>query len=117
MGGCFKNGFVFIVHDHGWIPTNGSLDCSLFYKDSLHFVELGNGKLAKLTLTAQNKQINFLCKNRNILCSDVSKQSVPATISFSFKEDDFPPLSLNLVTVVTKLLLEVSWFRLMLVDM
>ena len=28
---CFKNGFVFIVQDHGWNLTNGSLDCSLFY--------------------------------------------------------------------------------------
>ena len=45
--GCFKNCFVCIVHEHGWILTNETLDCSLFYKDSLHFVEQGNGKLAK----------------------------------------------------------------------
>ena len=32
-------------------------------------------------------------KSRNTLYSDVSKQSVTATISFSFKEDDFPPLN------------------------
>ena len=117
---CFKNCFVFMVHDHGWMLTNGPLDCSLFYKDSLHFVEQGKGKLAKSivsTLAAQNKQINCSCKNRNILYSDDSKQSLPRTISFSFKEDDFPPLSLNLVTVVTMLLLEVSRFRLMLEDM
>ena len=42
------------------------------------------------TLTAQNNQINFSFKNRNTY-SDVSKQSVPATISFSFKEDDVHP--------------------------
>ena len=42
-------------------------------------------------LTAQNNQINFSFKNCNTLYSDVSKQSVPATISFSFKEDFFPP--------------------------
>ena len=39
---CRKNGFVFIVQDHGWTLPNGSLDCSLFYKDSLPLVEQGN---------------------------------------------------------------------------
>ena len=93
---CHKNGFVFIVKDHGWTLLNGSLYCSLFYKDSLHLAEQGNVKLAKSivsTLTAQNNQINFSFKFRKTLYSDVSKQSVPATISFSFKEDDFPPLT------------------------
>ena len=55
---CHKNGFVFIVQDHGWALPNISLDCSLFYKDSLHLVEQGNVKLAKSIvskLTAQNK--------------------------------------------------------------
>ena len=93
---CHKNGFVFIVQDHGWTLSNGSLGCSLFNKDSLHLVEQENVKLAKSivsTLTAQNNQINFSFKKCNILYSDISKQSVPATISFSFKEDDFPPLT------------------------
>ena len=93
---CHKNGFVFIVQDHGWTLSNGSLDCSLFYKDSLDLVEQGNVELAKSivsTLTAQNNQINFSFKICNTLYSDVSKQSVPATISFSFKEDDFPPFT------------------------
>ena len=93
---CHKNGFVFIVQDHRWILPNGSLDCSLLYKDSLHLVEQGNVKLAKSivsTLTAQNNQINCSFKNPNTLYSYVSKQSVPATISFYFKEDDFPPLT------------------------
>ena len=44
---CHKNGFVFIVQDHSWTLLNGSLDCSLFFKDSLHLVEQGNVKLAK----------------------------------------------------------------------
>ena len=93
---CHKNDFVFTVQDHGWTLPNGSLGCFLFYKDSLHLVEQGNVKLAKSivsTLTPQNNQINFSFKNRNTLYSDVSKQSVPATIFFSFKEDDFPPLT------------------------
>ena len=51
----------------------------------------------------------------NTLYSDVSKQSIPATISFSFKVD-FPPLTnvgqLNLETVVTMSLLEVSLLHL-----
>ena len=53
------------------------------------------------TLTAQNNQINFLFRSCNKLCSDVSKQFVPATISFSFKEDDFPPLT-NVFRPVSK---------------
>ena len=101
---CHKNGFVFILQDHGWTLTNGSLDCSLFYKDSLHLVEQGNVKLAKSvvsTLSAQNNQINFSFKSRKTLYSDVSKQSIPATISFSFKEDDFPSLA-NVFRPVSK---------------
>ena len=105
---CHKNGFVFIVQDHGWTLPNGSLDRSLFYKDrSLHLVEQGNVTLAKLTvsrLTAQNNQINqinFSFKIRNTLYSDVSKQSVLVTISFSFKENDFPPLT-NVFRPVSK---------------
>ena len=85
---CHKNGFVFIVQDHGWTLPNGSLDFSLCYKDSLHLVECRNVKLAKLivsTLIAKNNQINFSFKSINTLNSDVSKQSVPAAISFSFK--------------------------------
>ena len=77
---CHKNGFAFIVQDHGWTLPKESLDCFLFYKDSLHLVEQGNVKLAESivsTLTPQINQIN--------LYSDVSKQSVPASISFSFK--------------------------------
>ena len=96
--------FCFIVQDHGWTLPNGSLDCSLFCEDSLHLAEQGNVKLAKSivsTLTLQNNQINFSFKNRNTLYSDVSKQSVPATISFSFKEDDFPPFT-NVCRPVSK---------------
>ena len=65
-------------------------------EDSLHLVEQGNVKLAKSivsTLTPQINQMNFY--------SDVSKQSVPASISFSFKEDDFPPLT-NVCRPVSK---------------
>ena len=83
-----KNGFVFIVQDHRWTLPNGFLDCSLFYEDSLHLVEQENIKLVKSILsmlTAQNNQINFSFKICNTLCSDISKQSVPATICSFFK--------------------------------
>ena len=52
-------------------------------------------------LTAGNNQINFSSNNRKTLYSDVSRQSVPATTSFSFKEDDFPPLN-NVCRAVSK---------------
>ena len=93
---CHRNDFAFIAQDHWWTLSNGSLDCFLFYKDSLHLVEQRNFKLAKSivsTLIPQINQINFY--------SDVSKQSVPAFISFSFKEDDFPPLT-NVCRPVSK---------------
>ena len=90
-----KNAFVFKVWDHGWTAPNRSFDCFLFCKDSRHLLEQGNVKLAKSivsTLAAQSNQINSSVKIRNTLYSDVSKQSVSATISLSFKEEDFPPL-------------------------
>ena len=87
----------YIVQDHGWTLPKELLDCSLFYKDSLHLVGQGNVKLSKLIvsiLTAQNNQITFSPKNRNTLYSDVSKQSFSAaTLSFSFKGDNFSPLT------------------------
>ena len=43
-----------------------------------------------LKLIARN---NLSPNNRKTLHSEVSKHSVPATISVSFKEDDFPPLT------------------------
>ena len=41
------NGFAFIFQDCGWTLTNGSLNCSSFYKYLLHLIEQGNIKLAK----------------------------------------------------------------------
>ena len=121
---CHKKGFVFLVQDHRWTLPDGSLDCSLFYKDSLHLVALGNVKLAKSIvsmLTPQNNQINFLFKNRNI----VMFLNNPFTLLFLFPLRRiiflhwpmFFDLPLNLETVVTVLQLEVLLFRLMLVDM
>ena len=86
-----------------FLPT-GYLDYSHFYRDSLHLVGQGNVKLAKSitsTLTKWNNQINLSSKNRNTLYSDASKQFVPLTISFSFKEDGFPPLT-NVCRPVSK---------------
>ena len=64
--------------------------------EQVNLAEQGNVKLAKSSvskLTAQSNQINYSFKIRNTLYNDVSKQSVPATITFSFKEDEFPPLT------------------------
>ena len=75
-----------------------------FYKDYLYFVEQGKVKLGKSiipTLTAQNNQVSFSFKIRNTLYSDVSKQSVPATISYPFKKDDLTPLA-NVDQLVSK---------------
>ena len=99
-----RNSFVFIVQDHGFKHTNGSLDWSLLYKDSLHLVKQGNIKLAKSVLSMLTAWNNLSINSSPIiktLYSDVSKQFVPVTISFSFKEDDFPSL-LDVFQPITK---------------
>ena len=93
---CNINGFTFIFQDHGWTLASGSLDCSLFYKDLLHLIEQGNIKLAKsisLTITSRYKDINLSSTNSNTSYSDITRQEVQSTISFSLNEHDFPPLS------------------------
>ena len=63
---CKINGFTFLFQDHGWNwITNGSLDCSLFYRDLFHLIEQDNVKLAKsvtLTTTSRlpDKKFNLL---------------------------------------------------------
>ena len=93
---CNINGFTFIFQDHGWTFANGSLDCSLFYKDLLHLIEQGNIKLAKsitLTITSRYKDVNLSSTNSNTSYSDITRQKVQSTISFSLNEHDFPTLS------------------------
>ena len=93
---CNINGFAFIFQDHGWTFANGSLDCSLFYKDMLHLTEKGNVKLAKsitLSITSRYNHINLSSTNSNMSYSDITRQKVQSTISFLLNEHDFPPLS------------------------
>ena len=93
---CNINGFTFIFQDHGWTFANGSLDCSLFYKDLLHLIEQGNIKLAKsitLTITSRYKDINLSSTNSNTSYRDITRQKVESTISFSLNEHNFPSLS------------------------
>ena len=89
--------FTFIFQDHGWIfATNCSLDCSLFYKDFLHLIGKSNVKLTKsitLTKTSQYTDINLSSTNSNTSYSDIIKQKVQSTISFSLNEPNFPSLS------------------------
>ena len=44
--------FHFIDQSNGWTLPNGDLDPSLFFKDSLHLIEEGNVKLAKLIISS-----------------------------------------------------------------
>ena len=97
---CFvwilQNCFTFIFQDHGWTFFNGSLDCSLFYKDLLHLIEQGNIKLSKsitLTIISRYKDINLSCTNSNTSYKDITRQKVQSTISFSLYKHNFPPLS------------------------
>ena len=90
------NGFAFIFQDHGWTLTNGSLDCSLSYKDLLHLIEQGIAKLTKsiiLTTASQYNHINLSSTNSNMSCSDITRQKVQSPIYFSLNEHNFPALS------------------------
>ena len=123
---CHKNGFAFIVQDHGWILSNGPFDCFPFYEDSLHLVKKGNVKLAKSivsTVTAQNNLINS--RSKIVTHYIVMFLNNPFQLLFLFPLwrmiflhwPVFVSLPLNLETVVTMSLLEVSLFRLLLVNM
>ena len=93
---CSINGFAFIFQDHGWTFANGSLDCSLFYKDMLRLIEKGNVKLAKsiaLSITSRYNQMNLSSINSSTSYSDITRQKVQSTIYFLLNEHDFPPLS------------------------
>ena len=49
---CLKHDFSFIDQINGWTHPNGDLDSSLFLRDSLHLIEEGNVKLAKLIINS-----------------------------------------------------------------
>ena len=49
---CLKHYFSYIDQSNGWTLANGDLDLSLFFRDSLHLVEEGNVKLAKLFINS-----------------------------------------------------------------
>ena len=93
---CNINGFAFIFQDNGWTFANGSLDCSLFYKDMLHLIEKGNVKLAKsitLSITSRYNHINLSSTNSNTSYGDITREKLQSTISFLLNEHDFPWLS------------------------
>ena len=89
---CNINGFAFIFQDHGWTFANGSLDCSLFYKDMFHLIEKGNDKLAKsitFSITSRYNHINLYSTNSNTSYSDITRQKVQSKISFLLNEHNF----------------------------
>ena len=62
----------------------------------LHLIEQGSVKLAKsitLTITSQYNHINLSSTNSITSYSDITRQKVQSTISFSLNEHDFPPVS------------------------
>ena len=93
---CNINGFAFIFQDHGRTFANGSLGCSLFYKDMLHLIEKGNVKLAKsitLSITSRYNHINLSSTRNNTSYTDITREKVQSRISFLLNEHDFPLLS------------------------
>ena len=93
---CNINSVVFIFEDRGWNLANGTLYCSLFYKDLLHLIERGNVKLARsitLAITPRYNNINLSSTNSNISYSDITRKIVQISISFPLNECDFSPLS------------------------
>ena len=49
---CLKYDFSFIDQSNYWTLPNGDLDPSLFFRDSLHLIEEGNVKLAKVIINS-----------------------------------------------------------------
>ena len=49
---CLKHDFYYIEQSNDWTLSNGNLDPSLFFRVSLHLIEEGNVKLAKLIINS-----------------------------------------------------------------
>ena len=62
------------------------LNPELYFKDNLHLIEQGNAKLPSSVLTTINGNITLPACGKSIITNYKN------TVSFSFKDDDFPPL-------------------------
>ena len=92
---CLKLDFSFIDQSNGWTLANGHLDPSLFFRDSLHLIEKGYAKLAKLTTNSialtNNIWFSPNTGKRNSY-SDTCKNKASISFALTLNEADFPPL-------------------------
>ena len=93
---CLKHDFSFIDQINGWTHPNGDLDPSLFFRDSLHLIEEGNVKLAKLIINSI-ALTNNICFSSNTgkrySYSDNCENKASISFALTLNEADFPPLS------------------------
>ena len=61
---CLKHDFSFIDQSNAWTLSNVDLGPSLFLRDSLHLIEEGNIKLAKLIIYSITLT-NNICSSTN----------------------------------------------------
>ena len=84
---CCLDGFYFIDQKYGWTRENSILNPNLYFKDNVHFIEQGNAKLASSILATINDNITLPAFGKSIITNYKN------AVSFSFKDDDFPPLA------------------------
>ena len=96
---CNINGFAFIFQDNGWTFTNGSLDCSLFYKDMLHLIEKGNTSYGDITKEKLQSTISFLLHEHNFPRLSNVCQPILSSVSESHLYQRKPASNVKLVSV------------------
>ena len=93
---CSKHDFYYIEQSNGWTLSNGDLDPSLFFRVSLHLIEEGNVKLAKLiinSITLTNNRCFSSNTDKRYSYDDTCKNNDSIYFALTLNETDFPLLS------------------------
>ena len=88
---CLKHDFSFIDQSNGWTLPNGSLDLSLFFRDSLHVIENGNIRLVKFIIILITNNLCFI--KYWYSCKDTCKNKASVSFVLTLNEADFHPFS------------------------
>ena len=93
---CIKHDFAFIDQSNGWTLPSDNLDSCLFFRDSLHLIEEGNVKLAKLIINSVALTTNIYFSSntgKTYSYSDTCKNKASVSFASTLIEADFAPLS------------------------
>ena len=93
---CSKHDFSFVNQSNGWTLPNGDIDVSLFFRDFLHLIEVGNVKFSKLIIdsVALTNDIYFSSNTGKMYSySGTCKNKVPVSFALTLNETYFPHFS------------------------